>query len=318
MLNKKFSFIEAPVYQGQKHFGVSLGSAFLRQMLLDQCYKFDSFSTLAAQSSTEINLDIYEELSYLVERETRRQKLIFVAGGDHSLSIGSVQGMLRSYPNLKVLWVDAHGDINTRSTSTTESFHGMPLAFLLGLDPLFRETGWFDAYLRPENLIYFGLRDLDPAELKFLDDLKIQRFSAKDIRESSLETIIQKICGDLQNQIVHISVDADAFDPSLAPATGVTVSNGLSYRDVERLVEAVLEVADVRCFEYVELNPQIFEYSSDVFKTAQIGIDLFRCVLEKNKQQEVPHGFDDRFGDTEEPGLHDPHFELEEQGLFKS
>lgn len=315
MLKKKFSFIEAPVYQGQKHFGVSLGPGFLRQSLLDQHFKFDFLPLVSRQSAHCVQASIYEELSYLTERESRRGQLTFVAGGDHSLSIGSIQGLLRKNPNLKVLWIDAHGDVNTTASSITQSFHGMPLSFLLGIDPFFQKTGWFEEQLKPENLIYFGLRDLDLAEKKFLDTLKIQHYSADEVLAGS-ENIICQIQTQLAGHDVHISLDADAFDPAVAPATGVPVQNGLQFRDVENLVEKVLDISQVNSFEYVELNPQIFKSYDDVFKTAQVGIEIFKMILQKHQAMEVARGFNDRFSHSEKPSLHDSHFELEKQSSF--
>jgi len=315
MLKKKFSFIEAPVYQGQKHFGVSLGPSFLRQALSDQNFQFDFLSLVQPQSNTNIKTSIYEELSYLTEREARRNKLSFIAGGDHSLSIGSIQGLLRTNPDLKVLWIDAHGDVNTTTTSMTNSFHGMPLSFLLGIDPLFHSTEWFEERLKPENLIYVGLRDLDPAEKIFLDRMNIQHYSAEQFQKDPSK-IIYEIKNTLAESQVHISLDADAFDPLVAPSTGVPVQQGLHYKDVENLVENVLSVARVNSFEFVELNPQIFSQAEDVFKTAQLGIDIFKMVLQKHQQPEVAYGIYDRFSDSEGSSLHDPYWELEKQSSF--
>lgn len=314
MLKKNFSFIEAPIYQGQKHFGVSLGPSFLKQMLLDQNYHFHFLSLLVRQSTRHVQTSIYEELSYLVEREMRRKKLIFIGGGDHSLSIGSVQGLLRCNPDLKVLWIDAHGDVNTTESSLTQSFHGMPLSFLLGLDPFFEASSWFEEKLKPENLIYFGLRDLDMAEKLFLDSLHIQHYSADTIAASNKDALFEKIQKDLIGQQVHISLDVDVFDPSIAPATGIPVAKGLSFLDVSSLIEKVLSVSKVSSYEYVELNPQIFKNTKDVLHTGQLGIDIFNLILKKHKQtEEVLHGFNDRYGDSKKSGLYDPYFQLEEQ-----
>lgn len=315
MFKNKFSFIEAPVYQGQKHFGVSLGPSFLRQVLADQSFQFDFLPLVQPQSVRNIHTSIYEELSYLTEREARRNKLTFVAGGDHSLSIGSIQGLLRYNPNLKVLWIDAHGDVNTTASSITNSFHGMPLSFLLGIDPFFQQTDWFEETLKPENLIYVGLRDLDTAEKIFLDRLNIQHYSAAQFRHSPTK-IINEIKNTLAENHVHISLDADAFDPVIAPSTGVPVNEGLHFKDVENLVENVLKVANVNSFEFVELNPQIFSQTNDVFKTAQLGIDIFKMVLQKHQQPEVAYGIYDRFSDSEGSSLHDPHWKLEKQSSF--
>lgn len=303
MSDLSFSFIEAPIYQGQKHFGTSLGPAFLRQMLLDQGHKFSTYPLAFQQSQLKINLNAYEELSYAVEREYRRQRKVFVAGGDHSLALGSIQGLLRCNPNLKVIWVDAHGDINTRESSLTGAFHGMPLSFLLGADRLEKQY-WLESYLKPENLIYFGVRDLDVAEKKFLDENKIIYYTAEQINNNDINTIISEIAADVKGCEVHFSVDADAFDPFYAPSTGVKVDDGLSFNVVSQLVAEVLKVSKVNSFDFVELNPQIFSTPADVFKTAQIGINLFSQILKQiNTPKEINYGFNDRQRYSAEPNL---------------
>jgi arginase len=302
MSDVSFSFIEAPIYQGQKHFGVSLGPAFIRQVLLDQGHKFSTYPLAFQQSQLKINLNAYEELSYTVEREYRRQRKIFVAGGDHSLALGSIQGLLRCNPNLKVIWVDAHGDINTRESSLTGAFHGMPLSFLLGADRLEKQY-WLESFLKPENLIYFGVRDLDLAEKDFLDENKITYYTAEKIKTVGVSQIISEIVSEVKGAEVHFSIDADAFDPLYAPSTGVKVAEGLSYLTVSKLLNEVLKVSIVNSFDFVELNPQIFNEESDVFKTAQIGINLFTQILQQPKIKEINYGFNDRQRYSAEPNL---------------
>ena len=294
MLKNSFSYIEAPIYQGQTKFGVTLGPAFIRQCLKDQGFEFNTFSALARQSHQSVPFDIYEELSYIVERELRCKKKIFISGGDHSLSIGSVQGLLRCEEDLKVIWVDAHGDINTRATSSTGSYHGMPVSFLLGEEKNDNQD-WFSGYLKPENLIYFGVRDLDPAEKRYRDKNKITYYTAADIKDGNTDRIIRDISAEVRGAKVHLSVDSDAFDPVIAPSTGVPVENGLDFETVLQLIRTVQQTADVISYEYVELNPQIFNQPEDVFKTAQIGIDLFKEVLRNSKQKESYDGFHDRY-----------------------
>lgn len=290
MIKNLFSFIEAPVYQGQKHFGVSLGPSFIRQRLADQNFHFNSMSVTAPQSQLSPSFGVYEELSYLTEREIRRSKPVFIAGGDHSLSIGSVQGILRAEPDVKVLWIDAHGDINTKKSSMTGSYHGMPLAFLTGAQNFNEE--WFSEKLKPENLIYFGVRDLDKAEKNYLDKNNISHYTSLDVQKN-LTQVINEICVQFENSKIHLSVDADAFDPIWAPSTGVPVENGLEYRDVKQLVVGLAIKSQIISYEYVELNPQLFSSVDDVFGTAQIGIDLFKEVLKQKK--ESAYGSHDRF-----------------------
>ncbi|AGH96387.1 arginase family protein [Pseudobdellovibrio exovorus] len=310
MLDHRFSYIEAPVYQGQKNFGTALGPAFLRQSLLDQGFQFNTYSVQVSQSQKHMPFSIYEELSWLTERELRRANPIFIAGGDHSLSIGSVQGLLRAEPDLKVIWVDAHGDVNTRASSMTGSYHGMPLAYLLGAENA-DHLPWFTERLKPQNLIYFGVRDLDQAEQEYLDQQGITYYTAEQIHKTP-ETIIQKVSCAVKGAKVHFSVDCDGFDPMIAPSTGVPVAQGLQYQVVRDLICQVQSQSQIVSYEYVELNPQIFQQAHDVMATAQIGIELFKEILNGYKTQGAIHGFNDRSISEKGTRLLHRSFQLEE------
>ncbi|MGZ3691876.1 MAG: arginase family protein [Pseudobdellovibrio sp.] len=295
---KEFTLVEAPIYQGQRHFGTALGPAFLKQNLLDQNFHFISRAVSAKQSRRQLNTEAYRELAKICKEEYLKENLLFIVGGDHSLAYGSIQGLLACKPDLKVLWIDAHGDINTRESSLTGAFHGMPLAFLMGADE-FGQGFQKKNYLKPENLIYFGVRDLDAAEKSFLVENKIKHYSAADIQEKGLYEVIREIEEMVEGSDLHISVDSDAFDPAIAPSTGVPVAHGLNEKQVYELVQRVCEIASVKSFEYVELNPQIFVQPEDVFKTAQIGINLFNEVLNQfNKKEKVYGRYDDRKRDA--------------------
>jgi arginase len=303
MIEQNFILIEAPLYQGQKHFGVSLGPAFIKQRLLDQGFSFENSIVSEPQSQTHLNLHIYESLCKEVARARRQNKTVLVAGGDHSLGLGSVQGALQVNPELKVIWVDAHGDINTRASSLTGAFHGMPVAFLLGFDRMLDQP-WISTYLKPENLIYFGVRDLDPEEKRFLDVYKIRHYSVEMINERGLYNVIDEIVKSVQGSEVHFSIDSDAFDPSVAPSTGVRVNAGLTFESVARLVTEVVQVATVKSCDYVELNPQIMNQAGDVERTAQLGIELFNIILQNDLQaKENVNGFNDRQRHPEKPNL---------------
>ncbi len=293
MIKNEFTLIQAPIHQGQKKLGVSLGPVFMQQSLLSQNFQFKNLVVNEEQSSQKINMKPYQSLCEIVARESLSEKPLFIVGGDHSLSLGSIQGLLQVNPNLKVIWVDAHGDINTRQTSVTGAFHGMPLAFLLGYDQMPEQT-WLSTFLKPENLIYFGIRDLDPAEKHFLNLNNICHYSMGDIQELGLSQVIEQIKQLVSGAQVHFSIDSDAFDPTIAPSTGVRVANGLSFESVQLLIQNVLKVASVKSCDYVELNPQISDQASDVEKTAQIGIDLFNVILQLDKEKEHEHGFNDR------------------------
>ena len=107
-------------------------------------------------------------------------------GGDHSCGTGSVYGSFKKYKdNLKVLWIDAHADINTINSSPSGNYHGMPVSHLLGIDSMNEIEGyeWKIENLKPENIVYLGIRDLDKGELKNINDHGIKGFSPKQIQD---------------------------------------------------------------------------------------------------------------------------------------
>lgn len=199
--------------------------------------------------------------------------LPLVLGGEHTLVVGGISAALAKYgPNLGLLWIDAHADINTPGSSTTGNIHGMPIAALAGCPS---ETDgeadlqWRDLLevLGPErldlrNVAWYGLRDVDPAERECLKGMPI---TMHDIDRHGVEETVRR-CHDwfVQRGVTHlwISFDVDALDPVLAPGTGTAVRGGLSYREGHLLAELLAEhLAQPQCpyrlvgVDVVETNP---------------------------------------------------------------
>jgi len=182
-----------------------------------------------------------EALSDLVYNAAKRNDFNLILGGDHGLATGSISGMLREYPDLKVVWIDAHGDCNTPETSPSGNYHGMPVAHLLG----WMEKGdvrgfdWLDPVpvLKGENIVYIGLRDVDKEEKALLKKHKIKCYSPYDIQLKGgmcnvmTETLAYlKADGDLKNPI-HCSWDVDGCDPEFMSGTGTAARCGLTLRE---------------------------------------------------------------------------------------
>src|SRR5579884_1789754 len=110
-----------------------------------------------------------------------RGALPLILGGDHSLAAGSLAGVLDQRPDVRVLWLDAHGDLNTPATTPSGNVHGMPLAVVLGQTQLFGSLGWTERCLAPERLVLFGIRNLDPGEKELLRKLRIRVFTMSEI-----------------------------------------------------------------------------------------------------------------------------------------
>ena len=177
-----------------------------------------------------------------------------VLGGDHSIAIGSVAGCARG-ARTGVIWVDAHGDFNTPETSPTGNIHGMPLAALCGYgDP--RLVGEGGARIRPEDVVLFGVRDLDAAERRLMHEAGVTVFTMKEIDRLGLpsiaETTLERM-GALER--VHVSFDADVLDPEVAPGVGTPVPGGLTYREAHLLMELFSDSGKVTSLDLVEVNP---------------------------------------------------------------
>jgi arginase len=179
-------------------------------------------------------------------------------GGDHSVAISTVAAFTQNFPEGYVLWIDAHADINLPSRSLTGNLHGMPLSILMNLDNIAKNKfPWINHYLNPEQLIYIGLRDLDPFEIEIINKLKIKNFSFEEIQKVGLESILQKIIETIKGKPVHISFDIDSVDPIYAPSTGVPVHNGFSPEHLNCIGKYAFKYLNVRSLDVVEVNPKL-------------------------------------------------------------
>jgi len=201
-----------------------------------------------------------------------------ILGGDHSISMGTIAGMAKQ-GRTGVLWVDAHTDINTFDTSPTGNIHGMPLAHLLGQgDSKLLDIWGGGAVIRPEDLVYIGLRSVDGKEREIIQDLGITAYTMKEIDMEGMATIVQKAIKQLSHlDRVHVSFDADALDPSIAPGVGTPVSGGLSYREAHLLMELLHDAEIVTSLDLVEVNP-ILDIEN---RTAKIMVEMTASLLGK-------------------------------------
>eukprot|EP00834_Sanchytrium_tribonematis_P000435 NODE_8_length_66115_cov_0.981823.p20 type:complete len:309 gc:universal NODE_8_length_66115_cov_0.981823:48905-49831(+) len=162
-----------------------------------------------------------------VKQACEVHKTTLVIGGDHSLAIGSIAGSAAVYPDICVIWVDAHADINTPDTSGSGNLHGCPLSFLLKLPSTEKvpELSWVPKCLSPDRLVYIGLRDVDEGERKILKEHKIKAFSMHDVDKYGIGRVVEMALDHVnpkRDLPIHMSYDVDALDPTVAPATGIS------------------------------------------------------------------------------------------------
>jgi len=216
-----------------------------------------------------------EELATAVAEIAKSGSIPIILGGDHSIGMGTIAGLARAGHRVGVIWVDAHGDINTPETTPSGNVHGMPFAVALGLadDP-------FPKALRGNTDgsagVLLGIRDIDPGERA-----NIKRSGVTTITMSDIDRV--GIAASMENAIavaskgdgIHLSLDMDAIDPDEAPGVGTPVRGGLTYREAQLAMEMLAACGKLRSIEVCEVNPILDREN----RTATLAVELIASAL---------------------------------------
>ncbi|KIJ16986.1 arginase [Paxillus involutus ATCC 200175] len=224
---------------------------------------------------------VCESVAKVVGEHARNGHLSVTLGGDHSLAMGTISGTLNSYPEACVIWVDAHADINTSETTGSGNIHGMPVSFLLGLGEKISEYSWVKPVLKPERLVYIGLRDIDAGERRILKENNIKAFSMHEVDKYGIGKAVDMALDHVnpnRDLPIHLSFDVDALDPSVAPSTGTPVRGGLTFREGHYICEAIHETGLLVALDLMEVNPSLADPES-VRQTVAVGCSLVRSAL---------------------------------------
>ncbi|KAL9189082.1 hypothetical protein ACHAXT_011572 [Thalassiosira profunda] len=307
------SVIGAPMTYGQPFVGTDSGPSLLREQgLLSDLTTLGwrvedlpdlDFDTICAQAgkgaaaqshpTAKHSLEVgagTKALADLVESKLKLGRFPLILGGDHSIGIGSLAGILRAKPETGVIWVDAHADLNIPGVSESGNMHGMPLGLMMkelipdrsvipGLEWMEEGTA---PHLAPDSLVYVGLRDIDKAERRFIRQLGIKTFTMYDIdhygigrvMDMALEHLLQKNA----DRPIHLSYDIDAVDPQHAPATGTAVRGGLTWREAHFVAEHVVKSGALASAEIVEVNATLSD-GQGADNTVELGHQLVNAML---------------------------------------
>ena len=205
-----------------------------------------------------------------------------VVGGDHSLAAGSVAASAsfarrRQLP-IGLLWIDAHGDMNTPASTTSGNVHGMPLAALLGPEPAeLSRIGGFSPTVTSQHTAIIGVRNLDEREKDLVRNSGVHVFTMKDIDRLGVAAVAERALAAVTvgTAGVHVSFDLDACDPSIAPGVGTPVKGGLNYREAHLLMELIAESNVMLALDLVEVNPTLDLRNT----TAELGTELALSAL---------------------------------------
>ena len=222
-------------------------------------------------------LELCDRVSKLVARARRGGETPLVLGGDHSVALGSLVGMASVHGAGGVIWVDAHGDLNTPESSPSGNVHGMVLAAALGLGgPAFSYDDWTLPAVQPGRLALLGVRSLDKGERELLKRLDACVFTMSEIDRIGIEHCMREALGHARGAaFLHVSLDMDVVDPEQAPGVGTPVRGGLSYREAHLAMEIVAESGLADSFDVVEVNPVLDRENA----TGKLAVELVASAL---------------------------------------
>ena len=209
----------------------------------------------------DVIVEVNNNLAELVYDTLRGGAFPLVIGGDHSLGLGSASGVGKCYDDFGIIWLDAHGDINTGETSPSGNIHGMPLSALMGLgsEELVNVYSPGNKVL-PQNVFLVGTRSLDEGEWALIEEQHFSVYTMDTIREKGIAFVAEDIKNKLRERKirnVHFSIDVDSIDPSYAPGTGTQVPEGLIPGEFEEFVSHMLSTNLIKSLDLVELNPEL-------------------------------------------------------------
>ena len=299
--------IGAPVDSGKHRKGCVMGpdayrTANLPQVLSDLGYDVTDLGNLTAVAATAENVpDNPTELSQTIGWTNQlaeagvaafKDGIPIFLGGDHALSLGSGLAAARHAQHcsrpLYILWLDAHSDFHTPETTMSGNLHGTPLAYLTGRNG-FSGFPQNDAPVPDHQVCILGLRSVDQAEKNALQQSEIQFYDMRAIDEQGIKRPLQSFLDQVKanNGLLHVSLDVDFLDPSVAPAVGTSVPGGATVREAHLVMEILYDSGLMTSLDLVELNPFLDERG----RTAQVMVDLAASALGRRVFDRPTHGY---------------------------
>jgi arginase len=286
---RKAAIIGAALDLGAGRRGVDMGPSAIRYAGLEdrlqelgvECEDWGNVSTAVAEATASGSpqarfldqiKETCERIARAVSKAVGEDRTPIVLGGDHSIALGTLGGLASVYGPGGVLWLDAHGDLNTPETSPSGNVHGMPLAAALGRDAeTFASEAWPLPALEPERVVLIGVRSLDEGERAYVRESGIGVYTMSELDRRGIEGPVHEALERVERApFVHVSLDMDVVDPDMTPGVGTPVRGGLSYREAHLALELVAESGLMSSLEIVEVNP-ILDRGNE---TAALAVEL--------------------------------------------
>ncbi len=244
---------------------------------------FVDFSDLH-ETKTINNMKNFDSVHKMIKRLSLKIKEVqsegyipLVIGGDHSISLASVSESIRNDVNVGLLWIDAHGDMNTNITSETGNIHGMVISSLLGLgDKKLIDSLKLQHFLRLKNVHIIGVRDLDEKEKELINKIDLKYILYEDLKEKGINQYLSYLSYyyKFKTNKIHLSIDLDSLNPIDIPGVSVPVKSGFTKKELISIVEYILNNFNVVSIDIVEYNP----LKDNEFKTLKFLVELITLI----------------------------------------
>ncbi|MGL5616026.1 MAG: arginase [Sarcina sp.] len=300
----KINIVGIPLHYGCDRFGVEQGPDKLRQNGLvdimkkhgNEVYDLGDIIVPELPASEKIEegttmmwlspvMEANENLAEAVYASHMGGAFPFAVGGDHAMGIGTVAGSAKKFgDDFGVVWIDAHGDINTAETSPSGHIHGMPLASCMGFgDKRLSDLFYKGTKVDPSKVFLICQRDLDPGEIDLIAEYNINFWSSEDVRKKGMDVVMREVVARMAKVGVnnyHLSFDIDCMDANLVPGTGTPVYDGVRVHEVEYMLGELFKTGKMRAMDFSEYNP-LLEYPVTTENCVKVLNCVSKCLAEQ-------------------------------------
>ncbi len=264
------------IIRSHGHRGFDLGNLYIPPVREEDKYA-RGYQMKYLDTIVEVNTNLAE----LVYDTLRGGAFPLIIGGDHSLGLGSASGVGKCFDDFGIIWLDAHGDLNTHETTPSGNIHGMPLSALMGLG----EKELVNLYapgnkVQPRNVFLVGTRSLDQGERELIEQEQLSVYPMEVVREKGIRFVgedIQRKLKERKIRNVHTSIDVDSIDPRFAPGTGTPVAEGLLPVEFKQFIDSIISTNLIKSMDLVELNPTLDKDG----KTTTLCLDIIDYVMQR-------------------------------------
>ncbi|WP_297437141.1 arginase [uncultured Clostridium sp.] len=302
----KIDVIGIPLHYGCDRFGVEKGPRKLREngvidilakhgnevhdlgdLIVPEKPASKKFAAGSTMKWVDEIIKTNENLAQAVYSSIKSGAIPFTLGGDHALGLGTTAGAAKAFgKDYGIVWIDAHGDINTAESSPSGNIHGMPLAAAMGFGADELKNIYFEGKkIEPKNVYLIAQRDLDPGEVDLIKEHNINLWTSEDIRTKGIDAIMVEVTEKMNASGInnfHISFDIDSMDSNIVPGTGTPVIDGTTVQDTKIMLSQLFKTGKIKVFDFAEYNPGL-EFETTTDNCLKVVEYISKCMADATK-----------------------------------